>query len=852
MYISHRRILLNPVTISLCIFLSPVVNADEYYFPRALISDADNVADMSILDKGNGQIPGLYQVDILLNESQVASSKSVRFVPSKESSSNSTGLQSCMSREWYEQHGVQLDKKINDIENTCFILSDVIPEATEFFDFPTMRLHINVPQASMKISARDDVPPDRWDEGIDALLLNYRFNGDNSKRGSLHTSSQYINFEPGLNIGAWRLRDNSIYTHYSERESRHEWNHIKTYAQRTVVPWRSELTVGESATTGDIFDSMDFRGVQLSSDDDMYPDSMKGYAPVIRGIALSNARVTIRQSGYVIYQTYVSPGPFEIRDLYSMASSGDLTVLVTESDGKVRQFTMPYSAVPILQRPGHQRYSLTAGTFRSGDESRKPGFAEGTYIRGFENNVTAYGGGQVAENYRAMSIGAGMNMGKWGAISADITQANSRLVDGSKHQGQSLRFLYAHSFNTMGTTFQLTGYRYSTKGFYTLEESARKHMSGREGPEPDLYNQSFKEDNRPYYNLNNSRRQRFVANISQVIGSYGSIYLTGTHQSYWNTDSSSTSWQAGFNSSLRGVSYNVSWGYTREPRVSGSDQTVALSLSMPLDIFLSGRRDSSTYLTSSYSHSSKHVSQTQAGLSGTALEANNLNWSVAAGRSKYEGDKTDNGTLNLYYQGGYGNVSTGYNYSKDDRQLNYGLAGGVVIHRNGLTLSQPLGETNILVAAPGAANVSVDNQTGVHTDWRGYTVVPYASVYRENTVSLNTLTLGNHTELDSSAKEVVPTRGALVRADFRTRTGYRAMMTLMRKGKPLPFGSIVTYGDNASIIGDDGQVYLSGLSEKGSLKVSWGDNDNEQCIVNYLLPNSQLDKPLIVLTMQCK
>ena len=38
----------------------------------------------------------------------------------------------------------------------------------------------------------------------------------------------------------------------------------------------------------------------------MLPDSMKGFAPVIRGTAHSNARVIVRQNGYVIYQNYVA------------------------------------------------------------------------------------------------------------------------------------------------------------------------------------------------------------------------------------------------------------------------------------------------------------------------------------------------------------------------------------------------------------------------------------------------------------------------------------------------------------------------------------------------------------------
>jgi hypothetical protein len=40
----------------------------------------------------------------------------------------------------------------------------------------------------------------------------------------------------------------------------------------------------------------------------MLPDSQKGYAPVVRGIARTNAQVVVRQNGYIIYQTYVAPG----------------------------------------------------------------------------------------------------------------------------------------------------------------------------------------------------------------------------------------------------------------------------------------------------------------------------------------------------------------------------------------------------------------------------------------------------------------------------------------------------------------------------------------------------------------
>ncbi len=82
-----------------------------------------------------------------------------------------------------------------------------------------------------------------------------------------------------------------------------------------------------------IFDSVPFRGAQLASDDDMLPDSLRGYAPVIRGIARTNAQVIVKQNGYTIYQSYVSPGAFEIADMYPTGSSGDFDVTIKEADG---------------------------------------------------------------------------------------------------------------------------------------------------------------------------------------------------------------------------------------------------------------------------------------------------------------------------------------------------------------------------------------------------------------------------------------------------------------------------------------------------------------------------------------
>ena len=99
-------------------------------------------------------------------------------------------------------------------------------------------------------------------------------------------------------------------------------------------------------------------------------------------------------------------------------------------------------------------------------------------------------------------------------------------------------------------------------------------------------------------------------------------------------------------------------------------------------------------------------------------------------------------------------MNSAYSYDHDQRRVNYGISGGVVAHANGITLSQELGETVALVEAPGASGVDITNQTGVSTDFRGYTVVPFISPYRENTLSLNTEQLPDDADVELSAKTV--------------------------------------------------------------------------------------------------
>ena len=183
-------------------------------------------------------------------------------------------------------------------------------------------------------------------------------------------------------------------------------------------------------------------------------------------------------------------------------------------------------------------------------------------------------------------------------------------------------------------------------------------------------------------------------------------------------------------------------------------------------------------------------------------------------------------------------MNGGYSYSKDSQFINYGLNGGVLVHADGITLGQEMAETNILVKAPGLNNVGLENDPTIKTDFRGYAIIPYATPYHRTSVTLDSTTLGDDMELPNTTQKVVPTRGAIARANFQGNIGRRAFLILKRPtGDVVPYGATVTLvarpQAQASIVSDGGMVYLSGLQDSGEIHAQWGSKIGQQCKATY-------------------
>ncbi|WP_407438861.1 fimbria/pilus outer membrane usher protein [Lelliottia sp.] len=814
-------------------------HAREYFNPALLEVDnpASKGVDLSTFEDGS-QAPGKYRVDIVIND-QIIDTRELEFKAEKNASGEEK-LQPCLSVGLLQSFGIKTSL-FPDLgkDGECARLA-AIPDASAKFLFNAQKLVLSIPQAALSPQARGYVAPELWDEGINALLLNYSLSGDNThaRNGNGSDSdSQYANLRPGVNIGPWRIRNYTTWNR--DNDGQDKWDTVYTYAQRNIIALKSQLTLGDSSSPSDVFDSIPFRGGQLASDDEMLPDSLKGYAPVVRGIARTNAQVVIRQNGYVIYQSYVAPGAFEITDMFPTGGSGDLNVTVKEADGSEQNFIVPYASVPVLQREGRLKYSITGGQYRSYNSSvDKTSLAQATAIYGLPRGFTVYGGLQEASKYQSLAMGLGKNMGDIGAVSADVTQAWSTPEDQNKESGQSWRVRYSKNFTDTGTNFSIAGYRYSTAGYYSMQEVL------------DTYGEDTSTQNR--------RRNRAELTISQTLGAkLGALTASAVREDYWQQDKSMESYGVSYNNSWHGVSYGLNYTYSKNSDAGGTsggkiydnDQIFAMNVSIPLDRFLSNTWANYSLNTSKQGNTTHTV-----GMSGTALQGNALSWNVQEG---YGTDDIGNtGNANADYRGTYGEMTAGYSYDKNSDRMNYGLSGGILAHSDGITLAQPFGETIALVKAPGAKGVGVANQTGVNTDYRGYTVVGNVSPYRKNDLALDTATLPDNVELDLTTKTVVPTRGAVVRADYNTNLGDRVLLTLLRKGNiVVPFGSVVSINksqqSSAFIVGESGVVYMSGLKDGDDITASWGKSPDEQCSVVYKPNRTNIVAGIIQYTAIC-
>ncbi len=818
-------------------------------FDRSLLSgQGQNTTDLSRFEHGNPVLPGTYNTDLYLNANWLGR-VNVRFAAASPEASATP----CVDRKLLDVLGLHPPKLSPEVVSrlqdptSCVSFDSLIPGATLSFDMAALRLDASVPQAYLGQMPRGYVSPEYWDAGVPAGLLNYSFNSYHASSNGISQTTSYLGLNTGINIGPWHLRNNATANWQSASASapaRRQWHNIDSYLQRDLPSLGAQLTVGDSYTDGQVFDSYELRGVQLATDDRMLPNSMRGYAPVIRGVASTNAKVTVRQNGVQIYQTTVAPGPFTINDLYPTGYGGSLEVTVTEADGRSHAFSVPYASVAQLLRPGTTRFDLAAGQLLTPLISSHPGVVQATVQHGFSNLLTGYSGAVVSQGYAAALVGSAINT-RFGAVALDVTQSRANIPGYGSHAGQSMRLSYSKTLPETNTTLSVAAYRYSTSGYLSVTDAAVTRDYANRGlnafnvvlpstttlisgvPVQTVLTpaQQAALAGTAYNPLLNTtvlqrRRSSFTLSLSQRLGVRGgSVYANVTANDYWNRTGTDTQFQLGYNNVFRRLSYSVSATRSRD-QLGRYDNQVFANFSIPL-----GHSEHAPTLSLSASHDSINGAQQQAMLNGTLGIDNQFYYGATA--SHGNAGIGSSGSVNGGYRSPYAVFNASYGSGSGYSQASLSVSGAVVAHPGGITLGQPMGDTVGIVYVPGATGARLTSAPGVRIDRAGYALLPYLTPYNLNTVTIDPKGLPLDVQLDATSTQVAPHAGAVVMLKFKTQQGRTVILQVrLKNGDALPFGAEVfdDKGVSLGMAGQAGKILARGVQRAGQLTARWQDD----------------------------
>jgi len=782
-----------------------------YDFDESFVKNLPGVkVDVARYATGNPIDPGIYTLDIFLNGRQI-SRENVQVIR------QGAGTKACLSYDLVKSLSIKdtvfSSQQAEELRSgkQCIALEDVVKESHAAINSADMQMDISIPQIYLLRSARGYVAPEFWDKGETALTLNYDTNYYRSVNDGREYDSFYGRALAGFNLGGWMFRhEGSLSWRRQQGDESHHYNAINTYVQRDIPQLKSRLLLGEGNTSGELFDTLSFRGAQISTVDQMWPDSQRGYAPEIRGVARTNAQVTVSQNGSKIYETTVSPGPFNITDLYPTGYGGDLDVTVKEADGSETRFSVPYAAMTRLKRPGMTFYSVTGGVSRKDNMAYTPSVYQGTIQHGFTNSLTGYTGILGSDNYISALLGGAFGL-PIGAISLDITGAQTKYGD-EKKQGVSYRATYSKKVAQTDTNFTLAAYRFSSSGYYSYDNALQ-------------INNYYKKNKNDGINYLSRPKQRFSLTASQNFGeSYGNIYLTGFVQNYWNSTGTNTQFQLGYNNTIGRVSYTLSANRLLYS-TGGHDTQLSLDFSIPLG------SESKNYVTGNATHNKEGVTA-QTAVNGVLGENDQYSYNVGASRDI---DNKKSGSVSGQYRSPYSMLTASYTKGENYYSASGGASGAVVALPDGINFSAYQSTTYAVVTAADAEGARVLGYPNIVLNGSGRAIVPNLNPYRINELAIDPKGIPLDVELESTQQRVIPVEGAVVRLDYKTSKGKPLLIRANQPdGNALPFGASVNdeNGNLVTTVSQGGQIYVRLNKDVSRLHVSWGKAANDNCLVN--------------------
>lgn len=653
-----------------------------------------------------------------------------------------------------------------------------------------------------------------YQRGGTAGLLNYDLIGLQNQSSNISSRYSSANTELGLNAGDWLLRSRQILT---EQDGKRNFQSLYTYAQKTFVSNKSMLQTGQINISNSVFPGAAITGLQVMPDSALQGRTNGG--ATVEGIAQSQARVEVRQSGALIHTTLVPAGPFRLTNIQLLNGNTDLDVRIIEANGEQRNFRVAASSLAQFSytAPG---YSMAIGKVRNFDSDNMQSpivmTTTGGWLLNPYNKLSA--GLMVGSNqYQASAFTLDSRITEDTSVSLRNTLANAG-QQGAKGTEANI-MVSTRLTETLGASVNATR---RTEGFRDLLDSTRTNEKRyTKGFTRDQYGASLSWTDPVWGGLSASY------STSTSFGGRTTEYLTGAWGKTFKyfTVSANVTHSMG-NSSRSYKSRNNDGGNINFDDANGD--AMYLSISIPLG----NNRNIRTYANT-------RNGNTRFGSSFSDNSSELANYQISAESNTTDRQKDFSGNINMLPR--YTSLNLGYSKSGDDSTTYSGeLSGGMLLHEDGLTLSPyPLKDTFALAKVGDMLGIKLHTPSGpVWTDPWGRAVVPQLNAYQSSSVEIATKTLPRNVDIQNGFKAVRAGRGSVNKMDFAVLTTRRVLLKARdANGNFLAKGASVFNAEDQFLttVVDSGRIFLTNDQLNEQLTVH--TDDNKICLLYYSLPD---------------
>lgn len=810
---------------------------------RSLFGRQNQDIDLSYVKQVNGVAVGTYSLNTSINNERSLGTLNLKF---DHLDSNLTAVL-CIDEQLLQRLDLRPEILEKLPKKDCLVVKDLSPDAYYDLDMAELMLNLSLPLTIINQRPRGYIAPDAYDQGVTSAFVGYDFNRYTDKReGAKETSNNYLNLTGGLNLARFNVRHAGSFESNGSDLSRYR-SYLNTIST-DVIPLNARVTAGDFNTQTYGLSSAKIRGLQLATDLSMLPWSQRNYAPVIRGIANTNALVSVFQNGQKIYERTVPMGEFEFNDL-TVGSSGELTVQITENGGEKRSFIIPLQSNMNLIRAGQLNYSVAFGRYQLGNQLTDTYVGQLSSEYGVNNYLSLYTGANISDSYQNYLLGFG-HSNRLGGFRLDLEHSKAQLAQRDQiGQKYKLDYQYNH------TASQLSVYasaQFQDTKFLTL--NSMMSLQNYDALDQDQLDNFFLS-----YHL--KQQMNLSLNKSFARSELGAVSVSLLKSNYWNSDQDIIQYGLSYNNRWKKLSYSL--GYSRNDKKNYLGQTEKeqrfnLSLSLPLSW---AKHRTNIHSNIQYADTVGHPTNASLGFSGVAGEYNQIGYAVTTSHNWNDfTERNSSISANLNYN--LPSVRLGAVIGKSNTQSQYGLSarGALVAHPYGITATNQISDTYSIIHAKGAKGANIMNAWGTKLDYWGNAIYSNLSPYASNRIAIDTKDLGLDVNIKANQSEVIPRRysSTLVKFDVEKTSNILLIVSVEEGTKQIPIGvqATTTDGRIVGIFGQSNQLFIEKAELlKETMQVQWGIDGKQNCRIDpveKIIPKQLKVKTMQLFEVECK